>query len=72
MHAAPSPPNLIGSRLRRWRRANFITQRRVAQILHLHREAVSELEAGRRKLTFAEANTLRVRLGLAWTDLTRS
>lgn len=66
------PPRTIGTRLATWRRRNFHTQQELANVLHLHREAVTEIERGRRKLSFVEANILRVRLALDWTDLTES
>ena len=60
---------IVGNRLRTWRRRRRLTQQTIADTLSLHREAIAELEAGRRKLTFVEANMLRVRHGLPFRTL---
>lgn len=61
----------IGKNLAAWRRRHYFTQRKLADALHLFREAVAEIEAGRRKLTFIEALVLHTRFHLEFEDLIR-
>lgn len=69
MNDKPSANRIIGIRMRKWRRRCRLTQQRLADTLSLHREAIAELEAGRRKLTFVEADLLRLRHGLPFRTL---
>jgi transcriptional regulator with XRE-family HTH domain len=48
----------VAGRLRRAREASGLSQAQVAQKLGLHRPAVSEIEAGRRRVTAEEATQL--------------
>lgn len=59
----------IGLHLARWRRRSKYTQQILAGVLNLYRESITEVEAGRRKLTFLEAVTLRDRLGITLHEL---
>lgn len=62
----------IGMRLRQWRLSRSLSQLAIAQPLGLHREAISEVEAGKRRLTFLEAFEIHDKLGMPWTALTDS
>lgn len=52
--------NLLGSRLRGAREMAGLSQAQVAKMLSLHRPAISEIEAGRRKVSAEEMAKLVV------------
>jgi transcriptional regulator with XRE-family HTH domain len=54
----PSEPQLLGQRLREAREALGLPQAAVADHLNIPRPSVSDLEAGRRRVTFLELKQL--------------
>ena len=58
MEKAKSKNEAIGNRLALARKQAGLSQGQVANLLNLHRPAVSEMEAGRRNVTAAELSQL--------------
>ena len=58
MNSSDKDRNLIASRLKTAREMAGLSQAQVAKILRLHRPSVSEMEAGRRRVTAEELTKL--------------
>ncbi len=74
MTNAKSRSSIIAERLRVAREMAGLTQAQVADILGLHRPAISEMEAGRRKVSGEELGKLSEVYGVAvdWITQTES
>ena len=60
---------IIGRRLRHWRRCRRLNQTQVAAMLHTSRYTVAHIEDGKRKLTFLEVLLLYQRANMPMTAL---
>lgn len=74
MNASDSPSGTIAAKLRLSREQSGLSQGQVAKMLGLHRPAISEIEAGRRRITAEELAKLAEIYGvsLSWLTTTPS